>query len=123
MQVLIKRWKPRLRKVPGYRAARFVYRLVKSVESRNETLLSLRPPKGLFQPCGTTSDDRYPNIFEQVRKLAGDGTNVRILSFGCSTGEEVFSLRQYFDEARIVGLDINPFNVFRLPFSAYQGRR
>src|SRR5208282_4382861 len=111
MQALIKRWKPRLRKLPGYRAVRFVYRLVKSVESRNEALLSLRPPKGLYQPYGTTSADRYPDIFLEVCKLVGEGANVRILSFGCSTGEEAFSLREYFPEANIVGLDINPFNI------------
>lgn len=111
MQALLERWKPRLRKLPGYRAARFVYRLVKSVESRNVALLSLRPPKGLYQPYGTTSADRYPGIFREVRKLVGDDANVRILSFGCSTGEEVFSLRQYFPQANIVGLDINPFNI------------
>jgi SAM-dependent methyltransferase len=111
MQALITRWKPRLRKVPGYRAARFIYRLVKSVESRNEALLSLRPPKGLYQPYGATSADRYPDIFLAVRKFVEGDASVRILSFGCSTGEEVFSLRQYFPEANIVGLDINPFNI------------
>jgi SAM-dependent methyltransferase len=111
MQALIKRWKPRLRKLPGYRVARFVYRLVKSVESRNVALLLLRPPKGIFQPYGTTSADRYPEIFLEARKLVEGGASVRILSFGCSTGEEVFSLRRYFPEANIVGLDINPFNI------------
>jgi SAM-dependent methyltransferase len=103
--------KPRLRKVPGYRLARFVYRLVRSVESRNTALLLLRPPKGLYQPYGTTSANRYPEIFEYVREQIGSGSGWRILSIGCSTGEEVFSLRRYFPEATIVGLDINPFNI------------
>ncbi len=93
MQAFIARWKPRLRKVPGFRAARFMYRLVHGVESRNTALLLLRPPKGLYQPYGTTSDDRYPEIFKFVREQIGDGADVRILSVGCSTGEEVFSLR------------------------------
>jgi len=79
MQALITRWKPRLRKVPGYRAARFIYRLVKSVESRNEALLSLRPPKGLYQPYGATSADRYPDIFLAVRKFVEGDASVRIL--------------------------------------------
>jgi SAM-dependent methyltransferase len=105
------RWKPRLRKVPGFRVARFIYRLMRSVESRNLTLMLLRPPKSLYQPYGTTSEDRYPEVFRQVRERVGDGTNLRILSFGCSTGEEVFSLRRYFPEAIIVGLDINPHNI------------
>lgn len=35
----------------------------------------------------------------------------RLLSFGCSTGEEVFSLRRYFPAAEIVGIDINPWAI------------
>jgi SAM-dependent methyltransferase len=111
MQAFIERWKPRLRNVPGYRAARFIYRLVQGVESRNTALLLLWPPKGLYQPYGTTSNDRYPEIFTYVREQSGDGVDLRILSVGCSTGEEVFSLRHYFSQATIVGLDINPFNI------------
>ena len=111
MQALIMRLKPSLRKAPGYGIARFVYRLVKNTESRNAALLLLRPPKGLFQPHGTTSIDRYPGIFQHVRELVADSVDVRILSFGCSTGEEVFSLRRYFRDASIAGIDINPFNI------------
>ncbi len=116
------RLKPSLRKVPGYRMARFAYRLVKSVESRNTALLSLRPPKGLFQPYGTTSVERYPDIFQQVRELAGDGAGMRILSFGCSTGEEVFSLRRYFPNATLAGIDINPFNIAVCRFRRVKAR-
>ncbi|MGA8743603.1 MAG: class I SAM-dependent methyltransferase [Terracidiphilus sp.] len=122
MQALIMQLKPSLRKVPGYRIACFVYRLVKSVESRNEALLSLRPPKGLFQPYGTTSVERYPSIFQHVRDLVGDGAGVRILSFGCSTGEEVFSLRRYFSNATLAGIDINPFNIAICRFRRLKAR-
>jgi SAM-dependent methyltransferase len=100
-----------LRKMPGFRAAKFVYHLARGVESRNAALLLLRPPDGLYQPYGTTSNDRYPEIFQQVREQIGDGADRRILSFGCATGEEVFSLRRYFPQATIVGLDINPYNI------------
>lgn len=37
--------------------------------------------------------------------------NIKILSYGCSTGEEVFSLREYFPDAFIVGVDINKRNI------------
>ena len=111
MQAFIARWKPRLRKMPGYRIARFLYNLAQGMESRNAALLLLRPPVELFQPYGTTSYDRFPEIFQLVREWIGDGAGVRVLSFGCSTGEEVFSLRRYFSEATIVGIDINPFNI------------
>ena len=111
MRALIIRAKPFLRRLPGYRSARFLYKLLQGLESRNAALLLLRPPKGLYQPYGTTSIDRYPEIFQQVRSLLQGDASVRILSFGCSTGEEVFSLRRYFPEANITGLDINPFNI------------
>lgn len=111
MQALLKRWKPFLRKVPGYRAALFLYKLARSQESRNAALLLLRPPKGLYQPYGTTSADRYPDVFLAVRRLLEGDASLRILSFGCATGEEVFSLRRYFPQANIVGLDINPWNI------------
>jgi hypothetical protein len=34
-----------------------------------------------------------------------------ILSFGCSTGEECFSIREYFPYARIFGTDIDRLNI------------
>lgn len=34
-----------------------------------------------------------------------------ILSFGCSTGDEVFTLRRYFPRATIKGIDINAANI------------
>ncbi len=107
----ITHWKPRFRKLPGIGIARFLYRLLKGTESRNLALLLLRPPKGLYQPYGTTSYDRYQEIFRYVRTSLGDGPQLRILSLGCSTGEEVFCLRSYFPQATILGLDINPFNI------------
>jgi hypothetical protein len=33
------------------------------------------------------------------------------LSFGCSTGEECFSLRKYLPNAYIIGVDINPSSI------------
>jgi len=110
-QELKKRLKPWLRKAPGFRAASFVYWLVSNQEFRNTTLMMRRPPEGLFQPYGSTSNDRYPYLFQQVRERIGDGANLRILSFGCATGEEVFSLRRVFPLANITGLDINPYNI------------
>src|ERR1035438_2615363 len=110
-QALKNRLKTRLQKVPGFMGTKFIYSLVRSVESRNSAILLLRPPKGLYQPYGTTSEDRYPEIFQRVLEQVGDGADLRILSLGCATGEEVFSLRSYFQQATIVGLDINPLNI------------
>jgi len=80
--------------------------------SRRDLLWRWLPrPSGVFQISGDTGDDRYPDIFRFVRNAVDDGTNVRLLSFGCSTGEEVFTLRRYFPCASIDGLDINPYRI------------
>lgn len=105
------RLKPALRKVPGFRAARLVYRVFNGTESRYAALLQLRSPEGLFQPYGTTSEDRYPEIFHLVREQIGDAADVCLLSFGCATGEEVFELRRLFPKAAIVGIDISRHNI------------
>jgi SAM-dependent methyltransferase len=70
----------------------------------------LRPP-GLFQLSGTTGDDRYPEVFRFVSDRLGGARTHRLLSFGCSTGEEVFTLRRYFSRATIEGVDINPYRI------------
>lgn len=68
-------------------------------------------PRGVFQISGDTGEDRYPEIFRFVRDTIGDSPDVRLLSFGCSTGEEVFTLRRYFPGAAIDGADINPYRI------------
>lgn len=76
-------------------------------ERRSSALLMRRRPKGLFQPYGTTQEDRYPELFNSVRQIVADTSQTRILSFGCSTGEEVFSLARYFRHSHIHGVDID----------------
>lgn len=66
---------------------------------------------GAFQPVSLTSMDRYPHIFRFVQETLGGSGAVALLSFGCSTGEEVFTLRNYFPKARIKGLDVAPENI------------
>jgi hypothetical protein len=52
-----------------------------------------------------TLENRYPDLFRSVAALAPDAQ--RLLSFGCSTGEELISLRHWFPAATIVGAEIN----------------
>ncbi len=75
-------------------------------ERRQSALLRLRRQAGLFQPFGTTADDRYPQVFAFLRDALA--ANARLFSFGCSTGEEVLTLRRYFPGAHITGMDISP---------------
>lgn len=53
--------------------------------------------------------DRYPEIFSKCAEIKPNATN--IMSFGCSTGEECQTLKKYFPQARIVGIDINKKNL------------
>ena len=93
------------------RLARILWRLAVDRSYRNLVWLRFVRPKGAFQPFNDTRANRYPVIFSFVRSRLGDGDDIKILSFGCSTGEEVFSLRDYFPHATIKGIDINPANI------------
>ncbi len=66
--------------------------------------------KDQHQLTSTTNMNRYPIIFNMVKSLI-NRPYPRILSFGCSTGEECFSLREYFLESNILGADINIKNL------------
>lgn len=93
------------------RAIRRLWRLSTDRLYRNIMWLYFVRPKGAFQPFNDTEPNRYPGIFGFAQSELGAASDVRILSFGCSTGEEVFSLRRYFPCAVIKGLDINPGNI------------
>jgi hypothetical protein len=66
------------------------------------------------QAATSTSNNRYPGVFrtlqERIAQKAGPGLGqgrLKILSFGCSTGSELSSLRSYFPEALLYGCDVN----------------
>ena len=63
--------------------------------------------KRTHQTTATTCLNRYPQIFSACKKYFGDREKIRILSFGCSTGEEVITLQNYFPNAVIIGAEIN----------------
>lgn len=93
------------------RAARFVYRYLFDPAARSVARLSLSKPRNLFQPYNDTKPDRYPALFRATDEIIGDGSGRRLLSFGCSTGEEVQGLRARHPHAFIKGIDINPHNI------------
>jgi 2-polyprenyl-3-methyl-5-hydroxy-6-metoxy-1,4-benzoquinol methylase len=93
------------------RALRKLLRLAIDHVHRNVMWLFYFRPQGSFQPFNDTQHDRYPDIFNFVQSTLGADQPLRILSYGCSTGDEVFSLRQYFPHAAIKGIDINPANI------------
>jgi SAM-dependent methyltransferase len=64
-------------------------------------------PERVHQTTPLTWSNRYPLHFARAAAFLGNKP-VRVLSFGCSTGEEVITLRQYLPAARIVGAEVNP---------------
>lgn len=100
-----------LKKIPGLVFFVRLCRVVFLSRRRSEWLLERANPENLFQPVSKTAFDRHPRIFSFVAYHLAATPFPKILSFGCSTGEEVFTLRQYFPEAEIVGIDINPRSI------------
>lgn len=64
-------------------------------------------PDNMFQPYCYTAMDRYPRCFAYARDTLGEASALDLLSFGCASGEEAFTLARYFPRARIKGIDIN----------------
>ncbi|MFL5338843.1 MAG: class I SAM-dependent methyltransferase [Gemmataceae bacterium] len=93
------------------RYARAALRFATSSAYRSALKLRWRRPKNLFQVNNHTRENRYPALFRLARERLSDRPDLRLLSFGCATGEEVFALRKYFPSATIKGIDINPHNI------------
>lgn len=103
--------KTQLKKIPGILQLARLVRFIISPAYRSQWLLQRDNPEGLFQPYSQTFTNRHPREFSFIQKQLSGVAVPRLLSFGCSTGEEVFSLRSYFPDAEIVGIDINPRSI------------
>lgn len=57
----------------------------------------------VHQTTPITCMNRYTHIFSYCRGFFKDNEDVNILSYGCPTGEEVITIRDYFPSATIVG--------------------
>jgi SAM-dependent methyltransferase len=98
----------RLHRHPALAPLRWVWGYLRDGTVREGAHLRRQRPKNLFQPYGYTSMNRYPRCFAFARDTLGEDSALNLLSFGCATGEEVFTLARYFPKARIKGIDINP---------------
>jgi hypothetical protein len=60
---------------------------------------------GLHQAPNRTAFNRHPIIFTAAAAALPDAR--RVLSFGCSSGEECVTLADYFPKSEIIGADLN----------------
>lgn len=56
-----------------------------------------------------TTKDRYPKVFHECTRIIDKEKKVRALSFGCSTGEECSTIRKFFPNSDIIGVEINDY--------------
>jgi len=67
----------------------------------------------ILQTTQSTHYDRYPHVFRGTKIIiekdfSALGRTLEILSFGCSTGEEIKSLKdKYIPDANYTGVDVN----------------
>lgn len=98
--------RPALKRIPGLRA------LVRWWHDPDlwalDRSLARGTPLRVLQPHTTTSEDRYPALFDRLAAELAGKKAPRVLSFGCSGGEEVRALRRRLPEAWLVGVDVNP---------------
>lgn len=82
-------------------------RFLRDPRKRAEFLGPLLAREQQFQDSTFTRYYRYPRLFEQFSIYFRHHPAPKILSFGCSTGEEVFTLLDCVPQAAITGIDIN----------------
>jgi len=94
----------------GYRAIKALgalRRFVANPRIRSQVITRIIYKDQQFQAETASQEDRYPVLFAECQKRLARLPSPRILCFGCSTGEEVFTLAQYLPHAEIIGVDIN----------------
>src|SRR5690242_19616262 len=83
-----------------------IARLLPSAEGRARIWTRFAHSREVHQTTPETAKERYPELFDLAASLVPEAK--RILSFGCSTGEELVALRRRFPTAEIIGVEINP---------------
>lgn len=91
------------------RAVGYARRFVLNPRIRSEQLTRLRQGREHLQGATHTEPNRYPELFAACARELARTPAPRILSFGCSTGEEAASLAALLPHAVLVGVDINPW--------------
>lgn len=98
-----------LRGVVPDRVAALARPLLTLIDPRRRAIAAARRKHAelALQPSPETRADRHPALFAFVRDALAEAERPRLLSFGCSTGEEPLTLAGYLPRAEIDALDIN----------------
>ncbi|MGU3392468.1 class I SAM-dependent methyltransferase [Sphingomonas sp. M1A8_2b] len=109
-------WGATVRRWPG---GKWLTRIVVTTQSlvspvKAATLRLERSARAeLLQPATNTWTNRHPLLFAATASHLDDLARPRLLSFGCSTGQEVFTLARHLPGAQIDAVDINPACIAR----------
>jgi hypothetical protein len=82
-------------------------RIFMDASSRSGVFARVRFGHFYYQQATFTTSERYPLLFQTCADHLSSERSPKILSFGCSTGEEVFSIGKRLPKAIIMGVDIN----------------
>jgi SAM-dependent methyltransferase len=85
----------------------YVRRFLLNPRIRWENLTRLFYLGSHLQGATYSEQNRYPELFAECAARLQRAPSPTILSFGCATGEEAFSLAEYLPNATIIGVDIN----------------
>lgn len=108
-----KRYEPTLWQ-PFYKVLWNVFnvgRVIAVPSYRSRVFNSWRYKENYHQFSNFTSENRYPDLFEMAKQHFSAFENPKLLSFGCSTGEEVATLASYLPQSTVIGVDINDWCV------------
>jgi tRNA1(Val) A37 N6-methylase TrmN6 len=89
------------------RALGYVRRFLFNPRIRSENLTRVLHRDAHLQGATYSEPDRYPELFAACATYLKQIPGPTILSFGCATGEEAFSLAQLLPNATIIAVDIN----------------
>ena len=101
--------RPPQRRAWSYAQARLVQalRLLQDGRRWSEFATRWQDRGRVHQDNSLTWSDRYPVLFDATRTLMKGRDKPKLLSYGCSSGQEVSTLRRYFPSATVVGVEIN----------------
>ncbi len=91
----------------AFRSLGHIRRFILNRRIRSEQLTRAFHRASHYQGATYSEPDRYPELFTACASHLKNTPNPIILSFGCATGEEAFSLAEYISSATIFGVDIN----------------